>query len=108
MIKNFILINSDQQDVLKTAAFKIGFFKCLIIFLSIFGFIKVINWIRKLCHFIQKYHNKIMKKISLTRSLNTNNNNNNNSKICSKSIQENKYLIEKKNKLCKCCANKFI
>jgi len=107
MIKNFILINSDQQDVLKTAAFKIGFFKCLIIFLSIFGSIKVINWIRKLCHFIQKYHNKIMKKISLTRSLNTNNNNNN-SKICSKSIQENKYLIEKKNKLCKCCANKFI
>lgn len=107
MIKNFILINSDQQDVLKTAAFKIGFFKCLIIFLSIFGFIKVINWIRKLCDLFQKYHNKIMKKISLTRSLNTNNNNNN-SKICSKSIQENKFLIEKKNKLCKCCANKFI
>ena len=63
MIKNFILINSDQQDVLKTAAFKIGFFKCLIIFLSIFGSIKVVNWIRKLCHFIQKYHNKTDKEI---------------------------------------------
>jgi hypothetical protein len=115
--KSFVLVNSDQEDLIRNASLKISLFKCLIIFLSICGLVKLISWINKFLKFIQRNCNRLIKKMSFTKSLNknnnnnsinnyNNNNNNNNVKLFKRTDEDHEGLENKKKPKCRCCSTK--
>jgi hypothetical protein len=112
--KSFVLVNSEQEDLIRNASLKISLFKCIIIFLSICGLIKLISWIGKFLKFIQRNCNRLVKKMSFTKNLNKNNNksninnnsNNNNNKLFKKPDDAYDKLENKRKPRCKCCSTK--
>ena len=54
MFRSYVLLNAEQEELLKYESFKLEVFKYIIIFLSCTGSIKIISWIRFiLCKFNQ-------------------------------------------------------